>query len=363
MSETSIQPASAMDALHAGMFDDNGASAPAFNPEDAGKGANISASDVILPNLMVLQPLSKPVQQGLPGAKPGALWLTTFDRPVTDPDAADSTSPREAPAKTASVVIVTMNWIQQHWRDINDTSEGPRVLCESIDGTMVAREPNGLTGATLDISLNKRKEVVSLDWEGGRPTDKCFQCVYGPAANAASCGQKNKDGNKNAWIAKRVEVDGNVVDVPQEHRAPKCTGGFQALALIAVPAFEGAPPDIIPAFVTFNRTDMSAGKRLSTQLAMSRGAPAWARIWGISSQGVSNDKGSWFVSKIQSKGWANRTLVEMASELYDASRAQTHRAADFEEYEAPAGASVDNGSGSSKDLGADVDMKTEEDAF
>jgi hypothetical protein len=338
-------------------FADGGDSDTGFSDEDAGLGSSdIGAEHIILPRIGLLQALSKVVvaDDAPSAAKAGAFWLTPFNRPLTDPDATN-TDVSKGLAKGARLVVVRIMPTQRFWTPL---SEGGGIVCESPSGDMKAVEPKGLCGAKLGLTL-KKGAVIDVDWEGGTPTDNCHDCVYGPAAAAAAAGNPpTKRGNP--WIPKRVEFEGEMYDIPDDQRAPKCTQGIDALVLVVAPAHDGAPPEIVPAFLTFARTSYKAGKQLAAMIKMSPSMPSWGSIFTISAKRVEGDKGTYYVSQIAKNGYANKALADMAKDLYLTSQESSYRPsmAD-EEHSAPAS----SGTSSAAPKTVDADPAAVNDAF
>ena len=208
-----------------------------FSDEEAGLGSeDVSANDVVLPRISLLQGLSKPVSEELVGARQGAFWVTPYNRPASK-DSKDH----------VKFVVVRIYPAQRMWTPID---EGGGLVCEAAGGDHVAREPMGLAGADLNVT-HDNGVVKSLEWVNGRSTASCAECVYGPAAAAAAAGRA-PTGRGNAWMPKYINFEGERLRVPDELRAPRCTSSLDVLGLIALPAFEDEDsgmqlgPEIIP---------------------------------------------------------------------------------------------------------------------
>ena len=78
--------------------------------------------------------------------------------------------------------------------------------------------------------------------------------------------------------------------------------------------------DVIPAFISFSRTGISAGRSLAGMVKMSPREPAWAKIYSLATKKVTNDKGTFFVPAVSVHGYANAALVEMAKNLYESTQ-------------------------------------------
>lgn len=296
-----------------------------FSSDEAGRGVeNIDSQDIILPRVVLLQPLSKACQDELPGAKPGGYWLTPFNRPVTS-----------SQKDSLKFVVVRMYPSQRHWIPLD---QGGGLSCEASTGDLVASSMGGLAGAKLSVT-KIGDTVKAVEWTGGRHTDRCFECVYGPAASAAAAG-KAPVGRGNPWLPKIVDIDGERLRIPDELRAPSCTSSLDALVLIAVPPFSDIDsginlgPEVIPAFISFSKTSQPAGKSLAGMIKMSVREPSYAKIYGLGSAKTTNDKGTFFVATVQQVGFSSETLLGMARELYSASAQKAYRP-DMTEESAP----------------------------
>ncbi len=294
------------------------AAAPTTNPDDAGMGIEDVDDDVIiLPRLQLLQAMSKVVtEEALPGATPGC-W---FARPMNRPATLD-------PSEGMKFVVVKIFPSWRRWADL-DSGEG--ILCESSDGTLVARQANGLTGARLDLDTNKKGEITDVDWVDGEATDSCRDCVYGPAAAAAAAGRP--PGRKsNPWLPKIIKFEGKNVKLPDEFRAPKCTFSLDCLALILLPAWVdeksgvNMPSELIPAFISFGRSSFSAGRTLASALKLARNEPAWSKIWSLGSKSVTNSKGTFFVATTSMAHYANDAIKARARDLWEATASEAYQ--------------------------------------
>ena len=194
---------------------------------------------------------------------------------------------------------------------------------------MMAQEPNGKYMPKLDLTM-KKGVVIDVDWEGGTPTDDCAKFAYGPAA-ASACQGRAPGRRANPWLPKKVEFEGETFELDDKLRAPKCTGGLDALVQVLLPASNGAPPTIMPAFIQFSRSSALAGKQLASMLKMSATEPAWSRLYELGAKSKTNDKGTYFVTTIMQKGYTNTALAAQASALFDASNELTYRADSDEE--------------------------------
>lgn len=285
------------------------AAVPAFDPTQAGAGSeDLSTSDVVLPRISLLQGLSKVVMDDVPGAKAGRFWVTPYNRPGTVKS-----------EDGMKFVVVRIYPAQRKWTPLD---EGGGLECEAAAGDLIAREPEGLAGATLKPDVDKKaKKVKSIVWDGGTPTSDCSQCVFGPAAAATAAG-KSPSGRGNPWLPKIIDVDGVRYKVPDELRAPRCTSSLDALVLVALPPFKDEESgmelgaEVIPAFLSFSRTGQGAGRSLAGMIKMAVREPAWAKIFSISAKKVSNDKGTFFIPTVSQFGYANAGLISAASELH-----------------------------------------------
>ena len=293
--------------------------------EEAGYGSeDLDAGDVILPRLSMLQGLSKAVAEELPGAKQGVWWLSPYNRPVT--------LSRDDIMK---MVVVKIFPAQRLWTPID---EGGGLVCEAAAGDLIARDSKGLAGAKLEIK-HKSGEATSVEWTGGEPTNDCSQCVYGPAAAATAAGRV-ATGRGNPWLPKLIEVGGKQIRIPDSMRAPQCTTSLDALVLVQLPAFKDDDTgielgsELTPAFITFGKTAMSAGRSLAGMVKMAVREPSYAKIYGVGAKQVANAAGQkYFVPTVTMVGSAKRALMDMAQELYLSAKTASYRA-DFDE---PAG--------------------------
>lgn len=289
----------------------------------AGKGAeDFSANEVIIPRMQLLQAMSKAItEKKLPGAEPGVWWLTPFNRPLNHPTGKDGLP------VTVRMVIARILPGQKRWKKLSD---GGGLLCESVNGQLTATQKNGLCGAKISVERNKKKEVTAIDWEGGTPTDDCSVCVYGLGAASAAAGREPVQGSKdrgNVWLPKMLVIEGETVKIPDEFRAPVCTPGTDAIALVLVPAFGEAPAEIMPVLITFAKTSSGAGKQLGSMIKMASREPAWAKIYEIGAQSTSNDKGTFFVATVRGLGYAPEALTKQAEGLYEDSKVRIYNAA------------------------------------
>lgn len=292
------------------------AAASAARLDEAGLGSeDVDSSKVVLPRVSLLQMMSKACSEELPGAKAGRWWVTPYNRPAT----VDG---------TLRFVPVRIYPTQRLWTPLD---EGGGLVCEAADGTLTARDANGLAGATLKLD-HDGTSVKSLSWEGGRPTTRCSECVYGPGAAAAAAGREPKKGG-SGWLPKIVTTDdGKRVSIPDELRGPRCTESIDVLALIALPEFKDPesgvemPAELIPAFITFAKTSMGAGKALAGMIKMAMREPAWARIYNLGSKKVQNDKGTFYIATVQVFGFSQRALMDQAHSLYEATHTQNYTA-------------------------------------
>lgn len=298
--------------------------APAASLQTTGSGLgseDLGMSDVILPRVSLLQGLSKPVVDDLPGAKAGVFWITPFNRPVT-PNAS-------TPLKFVTVKIFPA---QRLWRPL---TQGGGLECEAPSGNLMATSPNGVMGANLTVEQADGKEVVR--WTGGHATDECYKCVYGLGASAAAAGREGQRGVGNGWLPKVVTVGNRQVRLEDSQRAPKCTSSIDVLALVALPAFKDEangidlPAEIVPAFISFSRTGHPAGKSLAGMIKMSPREPAWAKIYNLGCKKVQNDKGTFYVPTVQVFAFAKPALGERAAALYEETKTVAFRATMDEE--------------------------------
>lgn len=287
--------------------------------DEAGLGAeDIGSQHIIMPRMGLLQAMSKTVAAKMPGAKPGAYYLSPFNRPVTDPES-QVLVPTGGLMPTMLIVVVRIYPTQRRWKSLD---EGGGIICEAPTGNLEANEPKGLAGGRLSLMMKKDK-VTDVDWEGGTPTSKCWECVYGPAAAAGAKGVPPTK-TANPWLPKKVDYNGKVYDLDDKFRSPKCTQGIDALVLVLVPQVGGGTPEVVPAFMTFNRTSYAAGKQLSSMVKMNTREPAWSRVYEVGSSSVTNDKGSFFVTTVASKGFSTDAIASRARDLYYASKEVVH---------------------------------------
>lgn len=297
------------------------AEGPGFEASDAGLGSeDIGQEHILLPRVQLLQSMSKAITEvKVEGAKPGSFMLSPFNRVLSDPDSTNR-NVMEGLTPGVRMVVVRIYPTQRMWRSLDD---GGGIICEAPSGDLVANEAKGCTGAALQLTCKKGK-VIDVDWEGGTPTADCHECVFGPAAAAAAAGQApGKRGNP--WLPKRVEWEGEMLDLPDDKRAPKCTQGIDVLALLVAPAYNGAAAQVTPAFLTFTRSSYAAGRQLSSMIKMATNEPAWASIFELGVKSVTNDKGTFFVVTSAKKGYANKALADMAKELFNVSAETSYR--------------------------------------
>jgi hypothetical protein len=315
------------------------------DPSDAGKGMEDVDDDVvILPRLQLLQAMSKVItEDALPGAIPGVWFARPMNRPAT-------LSPDDGLKFVVAKVFPA-------WRRWGDLDSGDGILCEASDGSLTARQPNGLTGAKIDLDVNKKGEITSVDWIEGTPTDSCMKCVFGPAAAAAAAG-KPPGRKSNPWLPKVVKHGDDSLKLPDKMRAPKCTKSLDVLALILLPEWKDEntgtmlPAELIPAFMSFGRSSFSAGRTLASTLKMSRGEPTWAKIWSLGSKSVTNDKGTFYVATTTMAAYANPHLRARARELFEATSSEAYR---------PDMSDVDDLSGGDTVSGGSVDTSISDD--
>lgn len=294
---------------------------PSGSSSDAGLGTElIGAGDIIIPRVGLLQPMSKAIVSKIPGAVPGAMWVKPHNRPATIPDDPNFGEMR--------LVIVRIFPSMRRWKKLD---EGGGILCEAGMGDFRAREPNGLADAKICVEKSKAGIVKAIEWEGGRPTNRCAECVYGCGAAAAAAGRKpdldSPVDRANVWIPKLIDVNGEMVKIPDALRSPVCTPSIDVLGLILLPPFQGAEAEIIPAFAIFQRTSIPAGKQLAGMVKIAaRREPAWAKIFAIGASNVTNDKGSYFVLNARTLGYASTELQQEAADLYRESTTKVFRA-------------------------------------
>lgn len=298
----------------------------------AGKGSeDFGSNDVIVPRASLLQSMSKALaNKNNLGAMSGGWWLTPLNRPLSSP------SGENGLPTAAKIVVARIMPSQRRWKPLN---EGGGLECEAPGGTgLIARQPNGLTEARIEIEKGK-KGITGVIWEGGKPTNSCQVCCYGPGAAAAAAGRVNTSNDRGgSWLPKMINVGGEMTKLPDEYRAPRCTQGFDVLVYVLVPAFGSMPAEIMPAMITFARSSYKAGVQLGSMLKLSARDPAWAKIYEIGAQSVTNDKGTFNVATVSVVGSTHLTLQRMAEELYDSSKEQQY-SSPFEDVE-----EVDNGS-------------------
>ena len=284
--------------------------------EEAGMGSE-DVGSIIVPRLSLNQGLSKPITEEMAGAKLGCWWISPFNRPVT-----------MSKTEGMRLVVVRLFEAQRLWTPID---EGGGLVCEASNGDYIAREPCGLANATLDITADG-DEVKLVEWVGGEPTDNCKKCVYGPAAAARAAG-KEPTGKKGDWLPKILIHEGKSLKVPDPMRAPKCTHSLDALVLVVLPAFTDEETglalgqEVIPAFVTFSRSGLSAGRTMAGMIKMSSARePAWSKIFSIGSKGAQNASGQkYFVPSVQQLGYSNSALAKMARDLFEQAQTQDYR--------------------------------------
>lgn len=284
---------------------------------DAGLGSeDVGSNDVILPRITLLQGLSKPVVGDIPGARIGRWWTTPFNRPAT----VNKTNPMR-------FVVVRIFPSQRWWTPID---EGGGLICEAAGGQLVAREPLGLTGAALDVTT-EGDTIKSIEWKGGVPTDDCRRCVYGPAAAAGAAGRE-PTGRGSDWLPKVITFEGAQYRVPDTLRGPRCTASLDVLVLGLLPAFEDEEsgiklgPELIPAFISFSRTGLGAGKSLAGMIKLSVAEPSWSKIYNLASKKVSNSSGQeYYIPTVQVFGYASEPLMVQAKQLYVDTREQDFR--------------------------------------
>ena len=329
------------------------AAAPTINADEAGLGVQDVDDDVIiLPRLQLLQAMSKVVtEEALPGAVPGCWFVRPMNRPAT-----------LSPEDGMKFVVVKMFPSWRRWADL-DSGDG--ILCEASDGTLTARQANGITGASIDLDINKKNEVTSVDWVNGTPTDNCRMCVYGPAAAAAASGRP--PGRKsNPWLPKMVKFEGKNIKLPDDLRAPACTFSLDCLALVLLPAWKDEetgtelPAELVPAFISFSRSSFSAGRTLASALKMARAEPAWSKIWLLGSKSVTNPKGTFNVATTAMAAYANEALKARARELFEATADEAYRP-DMSDVEDMAGGVTE--SDATVDSSISDDEAAPEDAF
>lgn len=301
------------------LFTPTQAPAPTAAP---GKGSeDFASNEVIIPRVQLLQAMSKAItERKLPGAAAGVWWLTPLNRPLCHPEGLHGLP------TTVRIVVARIMPSQRRWRKLD---EGGGLLCEASRGDLVAREPNGLTGAKLELDRDKKGALRGIMWEGGNPTDLCSQCCYGPGASAAASGRLNSEDSKDRsgmWLPKMINVDGEVVKLPDELRAPACTSGIDVLAYVLVPAFGDSPPELMPALITFSRTSMGAGKQLGSMIRLAVREPAWGKIYELGSQSVTNDKGTFAVASVRTCGYTTEQMQVMADQLYEDSKIRDYNA-------------------------------------
>ncbi len=288
------------------------AAAPQFKREDAGKGAeDVDSHGVILPRINLLQALSKPVQNGLDGASQGCYWMAPHNRPVT-----------LSPSDAFKFVVVRIYPAQRLWTPID---EGGGLVCEAAGGDLRATNPMGKTGCKIVIDTDKKGNIRDIDWDGGEPTDNCRACAYGLGAAALAASRDPLMCKPNAWLPKMMEVEGEMVRVPDDKRAPKCQSSQDVLGLVLVPEYGGLSAELLPAFISFTRTGEPAGRQLAGMIKLAAAEPAWAKIYEMSANQVQNDKGTFYVPQIKTVGYAQEGILKQASDLYDLARDKSYR--------------------------------------
>lgn len=282
-----------------------------LDPDEAGLGLeDLGAGDAILPRIALLQAMSVPVSDGADGAEPGVYWMSLGGRPLTFKDGREFTKLR--------FVVVKLYPAQRRWRPL---TEGGGLICEAPTGQLIASEPNGVAGAKLVVSKNDTGEASRVGWEGGEPTSNCRACVHGLGASSAATGAPATGRSNGAWLPKTVAG----VRIPDELRAPACTSGLDALVLVACSPVGDLPGEIVPAFISFSKTSMPAGRQLAGMLKMSSREPAWGRIFELGNKKVTNDKGTFFVATVRAIGSANSDLRTLARELFESSQTESYR--------------------------------------
>lgn len=280
--------------------------------DEAGLGSeDLDADGVILPRIKLLQAMSKAVSEGGDdGPKPGTYWLTLFNRPAT----IRSTD-------GLKFVVVQIFNAQRLWRHLDD---GGGIVCQAPTGKLVALEPNGLTGASLDLAPGADGRATKAQWTGGEPTDQCRRCVLGLGASAGATGQPS--GKANAWLPKVVVQGGQRVTIPDELRVPKCQTSVDALILVLVPAHNGLKAEIVPAYISFQRSSFGAGRTLAGMIKIAGRQPAWAKMYELGSKKTQNDKATFHVATVKVLGSTPQAVCDMARSLYDeAANSGTYR--------------------------------------
>lgn len=281
---------------------------------------DMNSNEVILPRASLLQSMSKAItEHHLPGAEAGVWWLTPLNRPLNHPAGKDGLPTH------ARLVVAKIFPSMRQWKDLKD---GGGLICEAADGTLTAREPNGLAGAKITVERNKKKEVTAIDWEGGHATTDCSVCVKGMGASMAARGHEPNAGSKDrggVWLPKTIVVGGESIVIPDKLRAPPCTPGIDILALVLVPGFGEAPAELMPVLISFTRTSFNAGKQLSSLIKFTPRDPAWSRIYQLGSQITTNDSGTFYIATTSMLGYTNDALAMQAEDLYDNSKVRVYQ--------------------------------------
>ena len=244
--------------------------------------------------------------------------LKPNNRPLCHPDGLDGLP------KMVKLVVARILPVQRMWRKLD---EGGGIICESSDGTLRAREKNGLCGARLELDVTKKGDIRGVTWEEGVATDVCSRCCYGPGAMATAMGREPREDSRErsgSWLPKLVNVKGEMTKIPDEFRAPKCTPGIDVLAYVLVPEFQGAPAEVMPALISFAKTSGAAGKQLASMIKLSLREPAWAKIYELGSQSTTNERGTFFISTIRGHGYAPPAMAAMAEQLYEDSKSKSY---------------------------------------
>lgn len=277
---------------------------------DAGLGSEmLEDGSAILPRINLLQQMSKAITGSSDDDPPkaGTYWLMPFNRPLT-----------LKPDQVMNIVVVQIFNSQRLWTPLD---QGGGMICESSDGSLIASSQGGLAGAKLELQTSEGK-VAGVRWSGGHPTDECRKCVFGLAAGAAASG---RTAGKNPWLPKVLEIDGKRYNMPDELRAPKCQSGIDALVLVLAPKWREMRAEIVPAFVSFNRSSFPAGRSLAGMIKIASGVPAWGKIYSIGSKKITNERGTFFVSTVKPLGSTKAELMAMARELYENSKSVGYR--------------------------------------
>lgn len=280
--------------------------------EDAGLGSeDISPDTIIIPRVSLLQAMSKAITQSEADVPPqaGCWWLTPNGRPAT-----------KLPKEGFKFVVVRIYPVQRLW---NPLDEGGGIICEATTGKLVAREPLGMAKAELSITSGENGEATDVSWSGGQPTTNCRECVYGPGASGAAT---KSTGKSTGWLPKYFNMPSGRVSIPDKLRAPRCQAGFDALVLALIPAVDGLPAELVPAFLTFARSGFAAGRTLAGMIRLNAGREAaWGKIYEGSSKKTTNDAGTFFVPVVRPVGKAGSQLAAVARDLFNASESLEHR--------------------------------------